>query len=162
MKKCLIQVVIILAMAAGTGLFVNYFRHNKLNIEKDWSIQARMTTRSGKSLVIPLKNAEKLFIDKKALFIDARSRQEYLRAHIKGAINLPWHDIDDKFMEIAPKLSSDKMIITYCDGQTCNLSLDLAKFLIDAGFDRVKILVNGFSAWEKAGMPVNTAPFTGQ
>ncbi len=155
MKKNIIQVITILVIAAATGFSVNYLRSDGLKIKKDWSIKSRMTTKSGKNLIIPLKQAENIFKHKQAIFIDARSETDYRKAHIKGALNLPWHEVDSKFMKIAPNLPSNKLIITYCNGQACNLSRNLAEFLIDAGFSRVKVLVNGLSVWEKAGMPID-------
>ena len=156
MKKGLIQAVAVIITASAIGFIVNYFRNDGLNINKSWSVQARMTTDSGENLIIPLKQAEKIFTENKAVFIDARSEEDYNRSHIKGALSLPMHEIDDKFMDISQKLPQDKLIITYCDGKTCSLSHDLAEFLLSAGFNRVKVLVNGLSVWEKADMPLES------
>jgi len=156
MKKNLIQAVAIIVTASAIGFFVNYFRPDSLNVKKDWSVKARMTTDSGESLIIPLIQAEKIFKKNKAVFIDARSQEDYNRSHIKGALNLPMHEIDEKFMDIAQKLAPDRLIITYCDGENCSLSHDLAEFLLSAGFSRVKVLVNGLSVWKKADMPLES------
>lgn len=156
MKKNLIQAVLIIVTASAIGFFVNYFRPDSLNVKKDWSVKARMITDSGESLIIPLIQAEKIFKENKAVFIDARSQEDYNRSHIKGALNLPMHKIDEKFMDIAQKLAPDRLIITYCDGENCSLSHDLAEFLLSAGFSRVKVLVNGLSVWKKAGMPLES------
>ncbi len=156
MKKNLIQAVAIIVTASAIGFLVNYFRPDSLNIRKDWSVKASMTTNSGESLIIPLKQAEKIFAENKAIFLDARSQEDYSRSHIKGALNLPVHEIDEKFMDIAQKLPLGRLIITYCDGKTCSLSHDLAEFLLSAGFNRVKVLINGLSVWEKADMPLES------
>jgi len=156
MKKGLIQAVAVIVTASAIGFFVNYLRNDGLNINKSWSVQARMTTDSGENLIIPLQQAEKIFTENKAVFIDARSEEDYNRSHIKGALSLPMHEIDDKFMDISQKLPQDKLIITYCDGKTCSLSHDLAEFLLSAGFNRVKVLINGLSVWKKADMPLES------
>ncbi len=156
MKKGLIQAVAVIVTASAIGFFVNYLRNDGLNINKSWSVQARMTTDSGENLIIPLQQAEKIFTENKAVFIDARSEEDYNRSHIKGALSLPMHEIDDKFMDISQKLPQDKLIITYCDGKTCSLSHDLAEFFLSAGFNRVKVLINGLSVWKKADMPLES------
>ncbi len=150
------QVAAIIIIAIVLGLLVNYSRPGKLSIENDWSIKARMTAKSGKNLIVSLAEAKRLFTDNKALFIDARPVNDYNKAHIKGALSLPFHEIEQKFMVIADKIPENKIIISYCDGETCNLSHDLAEFLISAGFDHVKVLVNGFTVWKKADMPMET------
>ncbi len=151
------QAAAIIVIAIVLGLLVNYSRPGRLPIENDWSVKARMTVKSGQSLIIPLAEAEKLFTNKKAFFIDARPVNDYKKAHIKGALSLPFHEIEQKFMFLVNKIPEDKIIISYCDGETCNLSHDLAKFLINAGFDNVKVLVNGFTVWKKADMPLETS-----
>ena len=156
MKKGFIQAVAVIIAASAIGFFVNYFRDDGLNINKNWSVKARMTTDSGENLIIPLKQAEKIFAENKAVFIDARSQEDYSRSHIKGALSLPMHEIDEKFMDISQKLPRDKLIVTYCDGETCSLSHDLAEFLLSAGFNRVKVLINGLSVWKKADMPLES------
>ena len=50
-------------------------------------------------------------------------------------------------------------IITYCDGETCNLSHDLALFLRDMGFMNVRVLVNGWTAWHESRFPVESSEF---
>ena len=51
-------------------------------------------------------------------------------------------------------ISVNTPIITYCDGENCELSHNLAKFLLDMGFTNVRILVNGWSKWQNADLPV--------
>ena len=59
-------------------------------------------------------------------------------------------------MDVIADLANDAVIITYCDGDTCNLSKDLALFLENLGFSKVRILVNGWTVWHDAGLPVET------
>jgi 3-mercaptopyruvate sulfurtransferase SseA len=44
--------------------------------------------------------------------------------------------------------------VTYCDGETCSLSEDLAKELMAMGYKQVKVLLNGWTRWNEAGLPV--------
>ena len=97
-----------------------------------------------------------MFTNKAAVFMDARSKQEYDAGHIQGAISIPWHGVEHRFMEVADRIPSDRLIITYCEGETCALIKDLALFLKEMGYEKVHVLVNGWSLWKGAGLPVET------
>ena len=56
-------------------------------------------------------DAMKLVKNKKAVYVDVRSKDSYDAGHIKGAINIPLSElIGTRLREIPP----GKMIITYC------------------------------------------------
>jgi 3-mercaptopyruvate sulfurtransferase SseA len=54
--------------------------------------------------------ATKLVKEKKAVFVDVRSKESYDAGHIKGAISIPESELLRRLREIPPKT----MIITYC------------------------------------------------
>ena len=142
-------------LAAGILAFsANALRTDSLPLIGDWSIDARMTTVTGERLDISLQEVEKLFRDQSVVFLDARSADDYGRGHIQGARSLPWQDVDRIFMAVTQDLASETPIITYCDGEACNLSHDLALFLKDAGFMNIRVLVNGWTVWREARFPV--------
>lgn len=147
------QVPVIIAAAIILGLVSNTIRPTPLPLVSDWSAQARMTTESGEQLSIPLEKAKDLFKNKAAVFIDARDAFQYGEGHIQGARNLHWHSVDDLFMDVMQNISHEALIITYCDGESCNLSHDLALFLKDMGFPNVNVLVNGWTLWMENGLP---------
>ena len=95
-----------------------------------------------------------MFFEEAAIIIDARPNEDYEKGHIKGARSLPWHEVDRIFMAVTKDISDDTPIITYCDGETCVLSHNLAIFLIDLGFNKVKVLVNGWTKWQNANLPI--------
>ena len=145
----------IFALALFLGFSINQFRDSRLPLVDDWSTKARLITPSGAQLDITLIEAKNLFLQNKALFIDARPKDDYEKGHIRGAHSLPWHEADQRFMEVTKDISVDTPIITYCDGETCDLSHKLANFLIELGFNNVKILVNGWTKWQNAGFPID-------
>jgi rhodanese-related sulfurtransferase len=147
------QVVLILILSIALGLSVNMIRSGGIPVIGDWSTKSRLTTDDGTSLV-PITEAKKLFDKKKAVFLDARDKDSFNQGHIKGAKNLPWHTIDDYFMDFAEGMANDAVIIAYCDGETCNLSHNLAIFLKNMGFSNVRVLVNGWSIWQEMRLPV--------
>ncbi|OQY13707.1 MAG: hypothetical protein B6I30_02425 [Desulfobacteraceae bacterium 4572_187] len=144
----------IFAMAFFLGFSSNQFRNNLLPMFGNWTIESRLAISSDKQFGISLAEAKKLFLKQAAVFIDARSNNDYEKAHIKGARSLPWKDVDQQFIEVTKDLPPDIPIITYCDGETCGLSHDLTMFLLNMGFNNVRELINGWALWQKADLPI--------
>ena len=148
------QIPALVILSTVAALAVNAVRTDRLPLVGDYSAAARMTTATGERMDISLEEAERLFFTDAAVFIDARSAEDYAQGHIQDARNLPWHDLDLKFMTVTADLELTTPIITYCNGETCELSHDLALFLRDAGFAYTRVLVNGWTVWQRAGLPV--------
>ncbi|MDP2861475.1 MAG: rhodanese-like domain-containing protein [Desulfobacterales bacterium] len=150
------QVLFITLIVLVAGFASNRLRYDKMPLVEDWSAKSNLVTPSGENLEISLSEASNLFKKGKAVFIDARSRTEYDAGHIKGATSLPYKEADWKFVEAMAGISEESAVITYCDGETCELSTELAVFLRNAGYKNVKVLSNGWSAWKQNGLPVDT------
>jgi len=148
------QVPVLVILSAVAALAVNALRADRLPLVGDWSVAARITTSTGERMDISLNEAEKLFFTDAAVFIDARPEEDYARGHIQNARCLPWHEMDLRFMVVTGELDLEMPIVTYCDGETCELSHDLALFLRDAGFVNTRVLVNGWTLWQQAGLPM--------
>jgi rhodanese-related sulfurtransferase len=144
----------ILLLAVSFGASVNQFRNNGLPLFAHRSMGDSLKTPSGVRLDISLIDAKKLFFQHAAVFIDARPKEDFEKGHVKGAKSLPWHDVDRKFIAVTKNIPDNTTIITYCDGEACELSHHLANFLIDAGFNHVRVLVNGWTKWRDAHLPV--------
>jgi 3-mercaptopyruvate sulfurtransferase SseA len=54
--------------------------------------------------------AAKLVKEKKAVFVDVRSKESYDAGHIKGAVSIPESELTARLRELPPKT----MLITYC------------------------------------------------
>lgn len=90
-----------------------------------------------------------------ALFVDARSPDEYAAGHIPGAINLPFDDVFKK-PELAKALDAKgRPIFSYCDGGDCELSRSLAFSLLDQGQHRVVVFTDGMAGWNGAKLDVH-------
>jgi rhodanese-related sulfurtransferase len=148
------QCCVMFLLAVFLGFSINQFRDSRLPLFEDWSMKARLVTPSGVRLDISLVEAKELFLKKAAIIIDARPNDDYEKGHIKGAHSLPWDEVEQKFMTVTKDISNDTPIITYCDGETCELSHKLANFLLDFGFTNVRILVNGWTMWQNADLPI--------
>lgn len=88
-----------------------------------------------------------------ALFVDARSAEEYAQGHIPGAVSLPFDDVF-QHPELARTLQTGGLpIVAYCSGGDCDLARSLAFSLIDAGHKRVLVFRDGLPGWTAAGRP---------
>lgn len=151
------QVPALVILSVAAALAVNALRPDRLPLAGDFSAAARVTTATGERMDISLEEAQKLFFTQTAVFIDARSAEDYAKGHIQGALSLPWHEVDRNFLGVTQNLDVEAHIVTYCDGETCELSHDLALFLRDAGFLNTRVLVNGWTLWQQSGLPVEVA-----
>lgn len=147
-KVTIQNALIIVFIATASGITFNYplirnFLSNKIEIslKKDFSR-------------ISLFEAKNLFDKEKGFFIDARSKTEYKKGHIKGAINIPVGKIFQYLEKNISKLPKDKILVTYCNGYNCESSIELAEILRQYRFDRVKTFFMGWTEWAKAGYPV--------
>jgi len=142
-------------LAVVLGLLVNQLRPGALPLVGDWSPEAQLTLDSGESMVISLEEAKDLCLSKEGTFIDARPRSLYDEAHILCARNLPWEAVDESFEAVMADIPPDALIITYCDGESCALSKDLALELFYRGYENIRVLVNGWSLWVEHQLPVS-------
>lgn len=180
LRQALWQIPFLMVITCLVALTANHWRETPLPLIGDWSATAwfidsgdenpvipmaacsdgtpsTFTDNEAKNLVIPLEEAKQLFQSKAAKFVDARPRSQYMDGHISGALSLPLQDALNSFTHIEAQFKSKDIIITYCDGETCKLRHDLALFLKGKGFGNVRTLVNGWTAWQEAGLPTEKA-----
>jgi rhodanese-related sulfurtransferase len=150
------QTMVLVILSAVAAVSVNALRPDRLPLVGDWSAAARIITATGERMDISIYEAENLFFTDAAVFIDARPVQDYAQGHIQNARSLPWQEVDLKFMGVTEALDLEMPIVTYCDGETCELSHNLALFLRDAGFLNTRVLVNGWTLWQQAGLPTES------
>ncbi len=148
------QTLTILSLAAIVGLVSNQLRSDRLPLAGNWAAQDEAAALSGKPATISLDDAEVLFFTGSAVFLDARSPDLYELGHIQGAYNLPWEDFQSRFDQVMAGIPPQTTIITYCDGNGCSLSNELALVLLDKGYPDVKVLLNGWTLWQQNDLPV--------
>jgi len=97
-----------------------------------------------------------------ALFVDARTPEEYAEAHIPGAVSLPF-DLVFKDPDLAKRVDTKgrAIVVTYCGGGDCDLSRNLAFSLIEAGQHKVLVFMGGMPGWKDAGNAVATGKAPG-
>lgn len=151
--KSIPQAAAILLISVLFALLINELRPGRIPWVADWSPQAQLTLDSGGSLEVSLEEAETLFFARAATFLDARSTALYRAGHIEGAKHLPWEEFDQYFPKVMAGISPDTPIVTYCDGEGCGLSKELATALLGLGYNNVQVLVNGWTVWLKNNLP---------
>ncbi len=63
---------------------------------------------------IPRDEAIKLVKEKKAVFVDVRSKESYDAGHIPGAYSVPLSEIESNVSVALSKLPPKRFIVTYC------------------------------------------------
>ena len=104
---------------------------------------------------INVELSKKLY-DQGALFIDARDSSVFSDAHIQNAINIPWESYSNEQIALSVEdVPYDQVIITYCSGGDCTLSLDLADYIFnELGFEKVLVFEEGYPKWVEKDYPV--------
>jgi rhodanese-related sulfurtransferase len=106
--------------------------------------------------IISVEEAREFFASGRAVFIDTRDEFTYRHGRIKGAINIPLEELAVR-LDSLKGLSSEKILIPYCDGTNCHSSIEFANRLFAAGISRVKIFFGGWEEWTAGQLPVETA-----
>lgn len=151
------QSAVLVLISALIALGINQIRPDRLPLVGDWATSGQAVSSDGDGRVIPLDQAQALFENQTAVFLDARPSAAYDQGHIQGALNLPTQAFDRYFPDIVDQLPEDKALIAYCDGPACDLSHDLAEILQEMGYANVRVLVNGWTVWKDQGLPTEGA-----
>ena len=152
LKKNLTEALIICFLAIGIAVVTNIMRSDPLPLfvrdTLDDPKEAESAIRK-----MDIEAAKDHFSEQNALFADARSEIDFATGHISGAVNLPPQQMDQWFENIFSSVEPERTIITYCNGANCELAIQLAQILTDAGFEKVYYLVDGYGQWTRHNMP---------
>ena len=140
--------VLILAVAGVVGLVVNNVREDGISLV---AAADTFRVRTNAEFITP-DDASKLFEQGNAFFIDARDRGLFAMERIEGALNAsPTQAGVDSLAWIAP---ADPYVITYASKESQREAGVLADKLLEAGFKKVYVLLDGIEAWKAKGLPV--------
>ncbi len=156
--KMLWQSGAILLMAVFLGLVVNQIRPDGLHLLAGWSPKDPLTSQTGEVLSVSLDQAHKMFADRAAVFIDARSPDLYMQGHIPGARNLPWYEFDEYFDVVMSDIPFDALIISYCEGTRCLSGKELAVELFFRGYENVRVLASDWKLLSGKQLPAGVSP----
>ena len=90
---------------------------------------------------ISVKTLNSLVNDRDVIIVDLRDESDYIKRHVKNAININY----DKLFDRLEKLDKNRIIVLYCERGS--LSLIAAKKLSEMGY-RVKAVIGGFHMYK--------------
>jgi rhodanese-related sulfurtransferase len=152
------QMALIILIALAVSLGVNHFRRGGLPFTRELSSRGLSGgDKKAEEPIIKFEEARALFLTNGAVFVDARPAEVYHQGHIRGALNLPLDSLDEYLPDFSVQVPPDSLIITYCDGQSCHLSKEVALQLAAKGYSHVEVLVNGWSVWKDSGLPTESS-----
>ncbi len=148
-----LKTAIIIGVSVGLALAFNATRPDRLPLVHDPESATQVAIQRGE---ISLADAALLFRSGQAVFIDAREAGEYALGHIEGALSLDPILFGQQFPALREHLEGATTIVTYCDGELCELSHELAQQLLGMGLQDVRVLKNGWTLWRDQGLPTAT------
>ncbi len=89
----------------------------------------------------------------KFVLVDARSREDYDKSHLPGALSVPVEEIRD----YADRLDKNEEIVTYCGSFQCSASTMAAKEFMKLGFKNVRDYKGGIQEWTEKRYPTESS-----
>jgi len=90
------------------------------------------------------------------LLADARGPKAYAAGHIPLARNYATSRFSGKYGETDPALEAFDTIVVYGDNPGSGSHSALALDMMSTGYKNVRTFFDGFDAWKRAGLPVET------
>ncbi len=162
-KFTALELLLIAALSVLSGFSINFFWSSKgIALFGDWDTAKGVITAKAKDepqilheLEITDVHAAKAIFDAgKAVFLDARSRDDYIEGHIKGAVSVPANRFENEIERLKKQYPFSTYFVTYCSGRECDDSHKLAQDLLMAGYEDVSVFIDGYPAWEAEGFPI--------
>jgi rhodanese-related sulfurtransferase len=153
-RRAIWQGLFLVCLGAFIAAGFNGIRSSGLPWIGQWSASSVSAYHLQDLQEISLQEACSLYRQGNAIFLDARDPVSFYEGHIKGALNVPPGEAGRYLEEIHTLARAGLVIIAYCDGVDCPLSTELARSLQRSGVPSVRVLVDGWSRWLKAGFPI--------
>jgi len=91
-----------------------------------------------------------LAVEEDVVILDVRTAEEFASGHIPGALHIPYQELATRSSEVP----QDREVAVYCMvGPRARRG---EQSLTEAGHTKLLHLEGGFSAWQAAGLPVDT------
>jgi len=104
-----------------------------------------------KSIIADITQTQKLYDEKKALFLDARPFKLYQAGTIPGALSMDYKE----YNALKHLLPADKnvLIVTFCNGYKCEHSDHLIDLLQKDGYKNILNYKGGYPEWKEHKKP---------
>jgi rhodanese-related sulfurtransferase len=144
MKKKSLLLIIILMISTAFAI------NTSLALAQDMTADDFKSEALENITTISVSDAKALLDKGDVIFLDVRTKSEYRSGHIPGAVNISRGLLE--FMVGKDLPDKDATIVVYCKtgGRSCLATNTLVKM----GYKNVKNMDGGWSAWIKAGYPV--------
>ena len=160
-RKTFKEIIILVGISLALAMVVNALSPRGIALVGQWNTAEAVIAEgpggdaAGRPQEIDSVVLAKYIFDKdEALFVDARSQNDYDNGHIPGAVSLPVGRFEERIESFLNRYPAEQPIVTYCSGRTCEDSHNLAQFLSDVGFTNVRVFIDGFPGWEAEGYPI--------
>lgn len=155
------EIGIILGLSIAAAFAVNLLSPAGIALVGQWDTARGVVTANAQNDIViegiaigTVDLARKLYDSGDYIFVDARSPEDYDQGHIKDAVSLPVGRFEDKIEAFLEHYPPEVSIVTYCSGRTCMDSHHLAEFLLEFGYDKINVFIDGFPGWKTAGHPI--------
>lgn len=159
--KTIKEACIVTAVSIACGFTVNHFSPAGIALIGSWDTSKGVISANAKNDVVVhereiphVERVKAIFDQGQTLFIDARTSEQYDEGHIRGSISMPVGQFDAVIETLFEKYPPTTPMLTYCTGRECRDSHELAQMLLDAGYENVKVFIDGYPAWKAKGYPV--------
>jgi rhodanese-related sulfurtransferase len=149
MRRTVLQVLVLVAAAFAAGFASNAVRAS-LDPAGDSEIFLKFRLED-----VSIDAASKALEDPATLFLDVRPQADYQAAHIRGAVSFSSDDFEAAWAEVRDFLGDGVSVIVY--GEEELPAARAAQFLSARGHQG-RVLEDGFTAWQRRGLPVEGAP----
>ncbi len=152
------SIITIIAVSTLIGLFVNYLSLRGIpflresNQPPNSGVIGGLNNAEAEPQQIGLPQAYK-FYKEKVVFFDAREEEDFIAGHIDGAINISYMQFDKMKSKLTP-IPKDDIVVTYCGGDDCDLSLLLANEMMKMGYKKVFVFFSGWKKWLTSNYPI--------
>jgi len=152
--RSMFQALGISIISLALSLGVNAFRADGIPLVERWSEKLAQKQQAGGFPAVSLTETVAAFARGEVLFLDARDPDFYKLGHIPGALNVPVREFERILPEIRERLEAAPWLIAYCDGGSCEASVELTERLFMVGIDRISVFPGGLQQWEDSGQVV--------
>ncbi|MDZ4722387.1 MAG: rhodanese-like domain-containing protein [candidate division Zixibacteria bacterium] len=158
------QAIYLFLISSAFGLGINLVSPNKIDVVGDYRELLTgegpivpPSAQEGDPPFIDISVAQMEFTAKTSLFVDARDTAEFNCGTIPGSIHIPFDylpegDLGVHFDSTLAQVSKERLMIVFCSGEECDLSLHLARNLQQEGYTGVSIFFGGAREWAKVGL----------
>jgi rhodanese-related sulfurtransferase len=156
--KAALQMAGIVFTASLLALLGNSARKECLPLATPLILDSRCGSEADAAQALSVKDALIAIEMANAVFLDIRPRDEFLKGHIRGAVNLVY-SVLEHFPEesVTPLKTKDNVIVYSFDGLDGKAEQAVGELLV-AGVKGAVSLSGGFLAWVKAGGPCSGIP----